>query len=110
MPRWASAVRLAVLWCVPAHSCARRHPAAIIDNSVRLEFYSNLATLILLVYILVINNRLDSHQFHGQSGILLYAPNAIRPEIYKLAEGISIRSTLTSCSCSMEALRVSKRL
>jgi phosphonate transport system permease protein len=42
----------------------------IIYNSVQLGFYSNLATLILLVYILVITTDWISHRLHGQSGAL----------------------------------------
>src|SRR6185503_12973641 len=42
----------------------------IIYNSVQLGFYSNLATLILLVYILVITTDWISHRLRGQSGAL----------------------------------------
>ena len=42
----------------------------IIYNSVQLGFYSNLATLILLVYILVITSDWISHRLRGQSGAL----------------------------------------
>ena len=42
----------------------------IIYNSVQLGFYSNLATLIFLVYVLVMTTDWISHRLRGQSGVL----------------------------------------